>query len=128
MNWEKIVDNKVAYFLILEKIFDVESDLCDQMRRFFISFLPRLLRSDYKIRTTLVSCWNFFQLHSFFSQHNSSSYSTSGIFPHVFEFNINTAFERLRQFKVATGWFLFVNSYLKLKLVHLFFNSQLIIK
>ena len=46
-------------------------------------------------------------------------------FPHsVFEFNIDFAFERSRRFKLATRWFPFRNSCWKLKLVHLFFNSQ----
>ena len=42
----------------------------------------------------------------------------------VYEFNIDSAFEHLRRFKLATLWFPFRNSCLKLKNVHLFFNSQ----
>ena len=43
---EKNADTRIAYFFILGKIFDVQSDICDQMRKFFILYLPGFLRSD----------------------------------------------------------------------------------
>ena len=43
---KKNADNRIAYFFILGKVFDVESDICDQMRKIFISNLPGFLRSD----------------------------------------------------------------------------------
>ena len=36
---EKNTENRTAYFLILEKISDVESDLCDQMRFIVVFYL-----------------------------------------------------------------------------------------